>query len=579
MTKNWKQWLDDHILLVLTGFLTAFIPLFPKVPLFELIPGYIVRARLEDVFIFSTVVVWGVQLLRKKVTWRTPLTVMIGAYAAVGILSTISGVVLTRTIPLELIHIAKSLLHFFRYIEYFSLFFVTYSAIKSPKDLKIFLAVAATTLLGVFIYGVGQKYLYWPVYSTMNREFSKGLRLYLTEHARVQSTFGGHYDLGAYLVIFMPILAATAFAVRRWWLRLGLWFIFAGGIWLLMLSASRTSLVAYVVSIGIVILWSSLLKRGWKAQSWSVVSRSAWIGVLTLTLLAQFGTDMYERLLQTLEAYPRVNTAYHNLNRERKDFLNVYLPTKFPLIARLRGITITVEKPENAVAFDGVLVASDQQPLPSLPPDVYTSGDRVTPVASTAAVDASASATLSAQPVYSENAFTHGLSLAIRLDTLWPRALNGFYRNPLLGTGYATLTKESTEQFTEAESTDNNFLRTLGETGGLGFITFYGAIVLSCLLAVRYLQTRQRMVATSPSFSQPLDMLFIIGFIAASIGLLINAIYIDVFAASKVALMYWMVTGVALAVMRAQPSATASATAPGQPTKRDHARQQKRKKA
>ena len=49
----------------------------------------------------------------------------------------------------------------------------------------------------------------------MNREFSKGMRLYLSEYARVQSTFAGHYDLGAYLVVVLPLALAGLFGLRE----------------------------------------------------------------------------------------------------------------------------------------------------------------------------------------------------------------------------------------------------------------------------------------------------------------------------------------------------------------------------
>ena len=103
---------------------------------------------------------------------------------------------------------------------------------------KKLLGVFCLSALFVSLYGVGQKYLYWPVYSTMNREFSKGLQLYLTEHARVQSTFGGHYDYAAYLVIVLPVVMAMAFAVRKPWLKVGMWATFIVSLWGLMMTSS-----------------------------------------------------------------------------------------------------------------------------------------------------------------------------------------------------------------------------------------------------------------------------------------------------------------------------------------------------
>jgi hypothetical protein len=126
--------------------------------------------------------------------------------------------------------------------------------------------------------------------------------------------------------------------------------------------------------------------------------------------------------------------------------------------------------------------------------------------------------------------------MGIRLDTLWPNALKGFMRNPLLGSGYATLNKEGAYQFTEADSTDNNYLRVLGETGLLGFLTFFGTILLVIRLNARHVFDKNLLTAG-----------LAVGLLAGSVGLLVNALYIDVYAASKVALTYWAIVGLVLA--------------------------------
>src|SRR5690606_7582282 len=119
------------------------------------------------------------------------------------------------------------------------------------------------TLLLVSLYGIGQKYYYWPVYSTMNREFSKGVRLYLTPHARVQSTFAGHYDLGAYLVIVLPLILGCFFVLKNKWLKLLMGTSFVLGLWLLVVSASRTSFVTALVAITLIIIAQAMLKQRW----------------------------------------------------------------------------------------------------------------------------------------------------------------------------------------------------------------------------------------------------------------------------------------------------------------------------
>ncbi|MFH2118344.1 MAG: hypothetical protein ABII10_01260, partial [Candidatus Paceibacterota bacterium] len=202
------SWLDSNILFLFSTLLLIFIPLYPKIPLFDILPGYIVRVRFEDALIALAGLTWIIQLWRGKVVWKSPLFRLIGIYTLVGFLSILSAIFIIHTVPLELLHVGKSALHLFRYMEYFFLFVLMYASLKTFKQAKIIVWMLVLTVLAVSFYGVGQKYWYWPVYSTMNREFSKGVRLYLTEHARVQSTFGGHYDLGAYLVIVLPILLA-----------------------------------------------------------------------------------------------------------------------------------------------------------------------------------------------------------------------------------------------------------------------------------------------------------------------------------------------------------------------------------
>lgn len=535
-TSFW-QWLDTNILLIISGFLLAFIPLFPKVPLFEAIPGYIVRVRVEDILMLLASFVWLIQLLRKKIVWKSFLSYSILAYAIVGLLSTLSAIFITKTVPLEPLHVGKTVLHYFRYLEYFALFFITYSSIKTKADVRLLLKIVGLTVIGIGVYAVGQKYLYWPVYSTMNREFSKGLRLYLTEHARVQSTFGGHYDLAAYLVITTPLLMALLYQTKKKITLLVGWIAFILSLWMLTVSASRTSFFAFLASAGVVILLLSLKQTTKLAKVRFFLSKSATFAVVLFIVIANFGSDMYERLLQTLEAYPTLHKTYHSINGQRKDLVHMIAPDGFGSFFRFN-----VNKPENGISTEDleVMVASDQQPETTRPSDVYVDVPNEVQV-STISADGSVQIITVEEPrTYSDNALRHGLSLAIRLDTLWPRAVAGFYRNPLLGSGYATLTKESTVQFTEAESTDNNYLRTLGETGLLGFITFYGSVLAAIVVSYKLF------ISKKDTFSWSLGA----GFMAASLGLLLNAVYIDVFAASKVAFTFWAMTGILFSYYR-----------------------------
>lgn len=541
------NWLDEHILEVLAYFLIAFIPLYPKLPLFEAIPGYIVRVRLEDIVILVTGIIWLVQFFRKKITWKTPLTWVIAAYAVTGLLSTISAIYITQTVPAQMLHVGKTLLHYFRYLEYFFIFFLVVATIKSKKQFKIFFLIIVATLIALAVYGYGQRHWYWPVYSTMNREFSKGMRLYLTEHARVQSTFGGHYDLAAYIVVVLPIILAGFFVFKSKKVKAGLSVVFLAGLWLIVQTASRSSFLGFMVGSYTVIGILSLYQPTWWKKIWTFLKHTFLYSVIIGFFILQFGEDIYDRFLQTLKSYPEVHDEYHKFNKQRKEVVasaTTYVLTSVfsdELLEKWRNAT-QVKPPENGISTDEVaqqvIVSSDTQPTPARPSDVFEDIPDVQLVATESADGVVTMERVEKPRTFSDAALRMGLSAGIRYDTLWPRAIAGFTRNPLLGSGYATLTKESTIQFTEAESTDNNFLRTLGETGALGFITFYGVVILAIKMAFVVLHRNDDDV---------FKRIFAIGFIASAIGLLINALYIDVFAASKVAFTFWALAGIVTA--------------------------------
>lgn len=567
------QWLDQHLLFVTTLFLMAFIPLYPKIPLWSPIEQYIVRVRLEDFFILFAGIVWLVQVIRGKIKWLSPMFWLVLAYVMVGAASTLSAIYYTQTVPMESLHIGKTLLHYFRYIEYFSLFFIAYGAVRKRQDVKWLMAFLALTVVAITLYGYGQKFFYWPVYSTMNREFSKGIRLYLTPFARVQSTFAGHYDMAAYLVVTLPIILALAYQSINKWLKLGLHVSFWLGSWLLVLSASRTPFGAYLVGVALVITLTALVQKGWlnKARFW--FGRGIVTALMVLVLLFYFGADLFERLGHIINANPSLAKMSQEVNTFRLRYISDETLAALPLTpAALQKMLPQTEPPLSGISTDELAAAAakevaatkdvasskDQQPVAAgdhpdatpivppifkasdptdmLPAGVYKDIPDEVEVITTSPTGEKVVQRVQRKRIYSECALKNELSLCIRLETLWPRAIEGFLMNPVLGSGYATLTKDGVEVFTEADSTDNNFLRTLGETGILGVVTFYGCVLLVLWQCLRSLKS-----------TDPLLKAVGIGLFGGTIGLLLNAIYIDVFAASKVAQTYWLICGVFLA--------------------------------
>ena len=80
-------------------------------------------------------------------------------------------------------------------------------------------------------------------------------------------------------------------------------------------------------------------------------------------------------------------------------------------------------------------------------------------------------------------------------------------------------------------------MRALGETGLLGFAAFYGLIFFAGYLLWKNLKSKD--------FYEGKAVLAAV--LAGILGLLINAVYIDVFEASKVALVFWGLIGASLA--------------------------------
>jgi len=108
-------------------------------------------------------------------------------------------------------------------------------------------------------------------------------------------------------------------------------------------------------------------------------------------------------------------------------------------------------------------------------------------------------------------------SSSIRLVVEWPRAIRSFLKNPLIGTGYSSITM----------ATDNDYLRALGETGILGFTSFM-LIIGSILVLIR------KAIINISKFNV-IQKSFIAGYSGGFIGILVNAMFIDIF--------FWFFTG------------------------------------
>ncbi|MFC1710106.1 O-antigen ligase family protein [Patescibacteria group bacterium] len=120
-------------------------------------------------------------------------------------------------------------------------------------------------------------------------------------------------------------------------------------------------------------------------------------------------------------------------------------------------------------------------------------------------------------------------SFSIRTQVEWPRAVRSLKKNPFLGTGYSSL----------GLATDSDLLRSLGEVGLLGTIAFV-------FVMIEIIRRMWRLFKVQQGFIRYLGA----GILSVIVAFLVNALFIDVFEASKVAIIFWMLIGIYFGVSK-----------------------------
>jgi len=474
-----------NLLKVLVLILLIFIPLYPKFPLTG-VEGTYVAVRVDDIVVASVFLVWLLFQLRNRLpVLRDRLFRLFALYWLAGLIANLSAFAVTDLVSFKL-----ATLHWLRRIEYMSLFFVVKDAIKKRIDLNELIAAIWLALAGVFVYGMGQKYWGWPVISTMNEEFSKGILLYLSQWTRISSTFAGHYDLAAWLAMILSLSPAVFLLSKKKWQRILIFVFSLLGFYLLVLTASRISFVAYLIGITATL---GLLRKYWWVIP--VVGFSLFFGFQSRELNARLAASLNWRSI----ANNRVIAFLRTVGERRG---GVSTPTPTPVVQK--PTPSSVKKGSKGTTSSGSPGSTNLTPTPKKRKEV-----RTWPTPEEAEVAA----------VRSSN---------IRFKVEWPRAIRAFLKNPLLGTGYSSL----------GLATDNDYLRLLGETGLLGLLAFL-------LIIFRLLKEFCLTV-----FRRRGEWQLAAGFTGAMIGFLANAIFIDVFEASKVAFYFWMLMGIGYRLTR-----------------------------
>lgn len=489
------QWIKDNPLLIFTLFLLAFIPLYPKFPLFDLQHTW-VYIRVEDFIIGLAWIIFFIAYFRKKATLVTPLSFPILVFWIIGLIATINGIIFIFP-KLVNVYPQLAVLSFLRRVEYLSVFFLAYSAIKNKKAINPIIITLSATLFGVFVYGIGQRLLGFPAFLTMNEEFAKGIPLRLSALARIPSTFAGHYDLAAYLIILIPIMGSMIFGYKKWYLKLIFFLLGTGGFILLLMTASRVSVAVYLVTVTLMLVLQ-------KQKKYIIP-----VVILSIFILQSF-TGVSSRLAQTFTQVDLVvdsrtgkaigvasSIGGDTIVIEDKQSTGESLPTGSKFINFGNGGKVQ----ESTIMYKKLKVGTDQAEIISKTGKVIV-----------------------------KKAFAYDVSFTTRLQGEWPNAIKAFERNIFLGSGYSSISL----------ATDNSFLRMLGETGLLGFFSF---IFIFLFVGIYLIQI-------VPDIDDKRIRSLVYGVLAASVGLALNALLIDVYEASKVAFVLWLILGVTLGLAR-----------------------------
>ena len=532
-------WCKEHVMIASTLVLLAFIPLYPKLPLLDVVHTW-VYVRIEDFIVLFVFFFWGLLVWRREITLKTPLTLPIFIFWIIGLVATIHGILLIFS-SIGDAYPSVAFLSFLRRMEYMSLFFVAYAAMKEKRFLHYIAVVLIITLLGVAAYGIGQKYLGFPAFLTMNEEFAKGVPIRLSSLSRVSSTFGGHYDLAAYLVLVLPVVFSLVFGFRNWPMKGFLLMTALLGFVVLFMTVSRISFFALFISLGYVLLMQ---------KKKLVLFFVPIIIVITLFFLS-VSPGLFDRFGNTIkEIDVIVNARTGDMVGHSKEVPNTYFADKIvkqqfsqsiialdafasPSAARIVPYTLIEE---TAV----LLIAPNAPTGENLPQGTGYINLSLSPIArklphffyepKPKAATTSAEVFIINGDYLLKKVLAYDLSFTTRFQGEWPRAIGAFTRNIFFGSGYGSV----------GMAVDNSYLRMLAEVGLFGFGSFLAIFIIIGIYIRKVL----------PDVDSPVARSFIIGFVAGIIGLSLNAFFIDVFEASKVAFVTWLLVGVVLGIIR-----------------------------
>ncbi|MEK7533884.1 MAG: hypothetical protein AAB600_00965 [Patescibacteria group bacterium] len=528
----------NNILFFISLFLLVFVPLYPKLPILD-VQNTWVYVRVEDFIITFVILIWIVLFLFKKITINTPLTLPILLFWITGGVSLLHAVlVIFPTIANVFPNVA--FLSFLRRIEYVFLFFVAFAGMRDKRLIYYIIYALPIILLVVVGYGFGQKFFGFPAFLTMNEEFAKGVPIQLSQLSRVPSTFAGHYDLAAYLVLLIPILVSLAFGFKNWLIKIFLLGVSSLGFVLLLETVSRVSFSVLLLALVMLLIFQK--KR---LVIISLFVLTVILLILSPSLLQRFGSTVSEidvlvdaKTGRAIGHVTEVPSLYFEDKIVLRDFAqseqNPKLATSSAIVPKLLipSPAVLVTEPNESTG-ENLPQGTSYINLP-LSPVVKKVNQYFYQKAKENNPEQSTKIYMLYGDFLIKKAKAYDLSFTTRFQGEWPKTITAFMRNIFLGSGYGSVSL----------AVDNNYLRILGETGILGLVSFLSIFIVAGIFIKKIL----------PVVASPVVRSFVLGFVAGTFGLFLNAILIDVFEASKIAFSYWLLMGVTLGILNLHKS-------------------------
>lgn len=462
----------DYLLCILIGI----IILVPKMP-FISVPGIYFNIRIEDFVVAFVYLLFGIGLVFKKVKFpKTVLNVPLYVFIFVIGLSTIIGII-RNTVGSTMLGI----LYFMRYVEYIGLFFMMVSSFKK-NNFRKYIGFLVVIYVGVIFYGFLVRFNLAPMFRTMN---SSGQRLYFYQLDFVQSTFGGHYDFGTYVMLSFPIIASLFIVTKKKLYKFLLVLLVISSGYLLFYSYARSSYLGLIVAF--------FFFFAFKKSKLFIVPVIEGLRVLWSYFSGKFSKYAYDFNFSLGEKYSLNNLLNSLLRKETT--------------------TIIIDTQKTTIAA-----------VPNLG-DIMEEGSLETTSSSGKLAQGSNNEVIKNQNINVGDDFKLSLDPSGQIRFYrWQELLGKFKESPLFGNGLSSI----------GVGADGDYIRWLTEIGLVGFISFI--YVLFKIFSITWTLYKE----INESFEKHIFLAFLVGFI----GLLVNALFIDVFEASKIAFYFWFITGI-----------------------------------